>query len=478
MESESADALIREDSMRYKNFVVFTALALPALTHLSAVAQTCPDNVPHVTGTWTVLPYQMPINPISANLLPNGKVMIVAGSEADAYNNSGGADSYRAAVWDPSGSDESSVSVHNLTYDVFCSGTAALFDGRSLIVGGTAVASVYNSEGENRASIFNPVTNQFVQCQNMVDGRWYGTATELADGRIMAMSGLTQTGPTSRTVEIYDLQRAGAGWNPPTSVPFTPPLFPRLELLPGGTVFYTGHGASTSNANAWIFDPATGGWTQSATTNRNRRYGSSVLLPLLPPSYVPRVMNFGGGANANPATSSTDIIDLSVATPSYTAGPNMSTGRIEMNAVILPNGKVLAEGGSLNNEAPDTPGKTADLYDPVTNTMGSAGTAAFSRLYHSTALLLPDATVVSMGSNPGDRGTYEPAIEIYTPSYLYDSNDHLITTDRPRITGLSFSGPIHYGMPFSVSYTSTSPISSAVLIRPGSSTHAQTWNNV
>ena len=110
-------------------------------------------------------------------------------------------------------------------------------------------------------------------------------------------------------------------------------------------------------------------------------------------------MNFGG-EEMQTATSSTDIIDLSVATPSYTAGPNMSTGRIEMNAVILPNGKVLAEGGSVNNEAPDTPGKTADLYDPVTNTMGSAGTAAFSRLYHSTALLLPDATVVSMGSNP------------------------------------------------------------------------------
>ena len=150
----------------------------------------------------------------------------------------------------------------------------------------------------------------------------------------------------------------------------------------------------------------------------------------------------------------------------------MSTGRIQMNAVILPNGKVLAEGGSVNNEVPDTPGKTADLYDPVSNTMGSAGTAAYSRLYHSTALLLPDATVVSMGSNPGNRGSYEPAIEIYTPSYLYDANDHLITTDRPQITGLSFSGPIHYGMPFSVSYTSTSPISSAVLIRPGSATHA------
>ena len=129
-------------------------------------------------------------------------------------------------------------------------------------------------------------------------------------------------------------------------------------------------------------------------------------------------MNFGGGS---PATSSTDIIDLSAATPSYTAGPNMSTGRIQMNAVILPNGKILAEGGSVNNEAPDTPGKTADLYDPVSNTMGSAGTAAYSRLYHSTALLLPDATVLSMGSNPGNRGSYQPAIEIYTPSYLYDA---------------------------------------------------------
>src|SRR5262249_33471629 len=166
-QSRSRDALIRQHSMRYKNFVVFSALALPALTHLSAIAQTCPDNVPHITGTWTVLPYRMPINPISANLLPNGKVMIVAGSEADAYNNSPGADSYRGAVWDPSGTDETSISVHNLTYDVFCSGTAALFDGRSLIVGGTAAYVSGSYTGENRASIFNPVTNQYVQCQKI-----------------------------------------------------------------------------------------------------------------------------------------------------------------------------------------------------------------------------------------------------------------------------------------------------------------------
>src|SRR6202007_2257997 len=114
--------------------------------------------------------------------------------------------------------------------------------------------------------------------------------------------------------------------------------------------------------------------------------------PRLAPNYTQKVMNFGGG---NPATATTEIIDLSLASPSWTPGPNMSTGRIEMNAVILPNGKVLAEGGSLNNESPDPAGKRADLYDPVANSFSSGGTASYSRLYHSTALLLPDATVMS-----------------------------------------------------------------------------------
>ena len=148
--------------------LMFLVSAVAAvLTHLSALAQCTTNEFPHITGTWTVLPYQMPINPISAHLLPNGKVLIVAGSENDASNNSKGAESYRAAVWDPTGTNESSISVQNLTYDVFCSGTAALFDGRSLIVGGT---SDYSFTGENRASIFNPATSQYVQSQNMVVG--------------------------------------------------------------------------------------------------------------------------------------------------------------------------------------------------------------------------------------------------------------------------------------------------------------------
>ena len=54
-----------------------------------------------------------------------------------------------------------------------------------------------------------------------------------------------------------------------------------------------------------------------ATTNFSgtRSYGTSVLLPLSPSNgYASRVMIFGGG---NPATNTTEIIDLSAATPQW-----------------------------------------------------------------------------------------------------------------------------------------------------------------
>ncbi|HZJ54372.1 MAG TPA: fibronectin type III domain-containing protein [Myxococcaceae bacterium] len=452
--------------MRSRLIVAALALATGAAFPGVARAQSCPANVPHLTGEWMTLPYQMPLNPINATLLRSGQVLIVAGSENDARNNSEGSESYRSAVWDPTGTTQSSITVQQLTYDVFCSGTATLPDGRALVVGGT---NDYSFTGDNRASFYDPITNQWVQSQSMVEGRWYATATTLSDGRVMAFSGLRSTGGTTNTVEIFDLQNAGPGWLNPVAAPFTPPLYPRMTLLPNGRVFYSGQGSGGTNPTAWIFDPVPRTWTASTPITRNRSYGTSVLLSLLPPAYTPKVMNLGGGPN--PATNTTELIDLSAASPVWTPGPTMSTGRIQLDAVLLPNGKVLAFGGSVNNEAPDGPGKAADLYDPISNTFSSAGVASYSRLYHSAAGLLPDGRVYSIGSNPANRGTYLAAIEIYTPAYLFDSSDRLITTGRPNITGIS-AGRVGYGAPFSVTYTASSPISSAVLVRPGSVTHA------
>src|SRR5712692_2925187 len=170
-----------------------------------------------------------------------------------------------------------------------------------------------------------------------------------------------------------------------------------------------------------------------------------------------------GGGNSSTATDTTEIIDLSATTPAWQLGPRMSQPRIEMNAVILPNGKVLAVGGSATDEIASTASFNADLYDPVTNTFSSAGANAYPRLYHSLALLLPDATVWVAGGNP-QRGTYEPHMEIYSPPYLFNADGTLAT--RPAIVGTS-SSVIGYNGAFQVQTPDAANISSVVLMRNG-----------
>ena len=180
---------------------------------------------------------------------------------------------------------------------------------------------------------------------------------------------------------------------------------------------------------------------------------------------TPEVMIMGG---SNPATATTEIIDLGATTLQWRFGPNMSQARIEMNAVILPTGKVLALGGSVNDEDASTASLNADLYDPATSTFSSAGTSTYPRLYHSVAILLPDATVWVAGSNPAFDGIYEKHMEIYKPAYLFNSSGGLAT--RPSITSAPAS--VNWGDTFTVQTPDAATITSAVLVRPGSPTHA------
>jgi Domain of unknown function (DUF1929)/PKD domain len=426
--------------------LVLAVLAAFLLTHApSASAQV------NVQGQWQTLPNLMPINPVHAALLHNGKILIVSGSGNLPSNTN-----LQAAVFDPV---TKTLATQPVAWDMFCNGMVVLPDGRALINSGTLQYDPFH--GQLRSAIYDPATGQFTDVQNMAHGRWYPTVTNLADGTLMTFSGLDENGNTNSTVEIYTV---GSGWSPTYGSPFTPPLYPRMHLIPNGKVFYSG-----STTSSRYFDPVAHTWSSVvANTNYNgtRTYGTSVLLPLTPANnYKPMVMIFGGG---NPATNTTELIDLSAATPKWVFGPAMSQPRIEMNATILPNGKVIALGGSLNDEDTSTASLNADLYDPATNTFSSAGQNAYARLYHSNSLLLPDATVLFIGGNPA-RGTYESHIEVYSPAYLFNSDGSAAT--RPSITGVPSAG-IGYGSVFQVQTPDAANISSAVLVRPGAPTHA------
>jgi hypothetical protein len=404
-----------------------------------------------VQGQWQTLPNQMPINPVHAALLHNGKVLIVSGSGNLPTNTN-----LRAAIFDPT---TRTVTTQPVNWDMFCNGMLVLPDGRAFVNGGTLQYDPFH--GELRSAVYDPSTGQFTDLQTMAHGRWYPTVTSLKDGSLMTFSGLDEQGNTNSTVEIYTV---GSGWSIAYGSPFTPPLYPRMHLVPNGKVFYSG-----STTSSRYFDPVAHTWSGVVATTQfsgTRTYGTSVLLPLTPSSnYKPVVMIMGGG---DPATNTTELIDLSAASPHWTFGPSMSQPRIEMNATILPSGKVLALGGSLNDEDTGTASLNADLYDPVSNTFSSAGQNAYARLYHSNSLLLPDATVLVIGGNPA-RGTYEPNIEIYTPSYLFNSNGS--PAARPAIAGVP-SAAIGFGTSFQVQTPDAASIASVVLLRPGAPTHA------
>jgi len=419
-------------------------LSLLLSAHLcsSAMAQTA-------QGQWKTLPYLMPINPIHMALMNNGKVLIVAGSGNVPTNID-----YEAAVWDPR---TGTITTQPVGWDMFCNGMVVLPDGRVFINGGNLRYDPFL--GEVRSSAYDPTTGQFTDLESMAHGRWYPTVTTLGDGSVMTFSGLSEFGLTNTAVEIYTV---GSGWSPEYQSGWTPPLYPRMHLLPNGNVFVSGPAPVST-----MFNTTTKIWSPVASTKYSgtRTYGSSVLLPLTPADgYKPRVMIFGGG---DPATATTELIDLSVATPQWQYGPPMSQPRIEMNATILPNGKVLALGGSMNDEDATTASLNADLYDPDTNTFSSAGANAFPRLYHSNALLLPDATVWVTGGNP-QRGTYEQHMEIYSPAYLFNADGSLAT--RPTIAGTPAA--IGYGGGFQVQTADAANITSVVLMRPGAPTHA------
>jgi PKD repeat protein len=449
MYSPSKEVTLMSLKSPYKRLLTLRAVLL-ALTISSYL---CPSarGQAAAQGQWSTLPDLMPLNPVHMALMNNGKVLIVSGSGNLPSNTS-----LAAAVWDPS---TDAITTQPVAWDMFCNGMVILPDGRPFVVGGTLQYDPFF--GEQKTSAYDPASGAFTDLQSMAHGRWYPTALTLGDGTVMTFSGLTETGDTNTAVEIYT---PALGWSQEYVAPWTPPLYPRLHLLPNGTVFYSGSTTTSS-----IFDPSTHTWTTGvAQTNYSgtRTYGTSVLLPLTPQNgYKPIVMIMGGG---DPATATTEIIDLSASPLQWVMGPSMSQPRVEMNGTILPNGVVLALGGSANDEDGSTASFNTDLYDPASNTFSTGAANQFPRLYHSNSLLLPDATVLVAGSNPA-RGIYEQHDEIYSPPYLFNPDGSAAT--RPAIAGVT-PAALTYGGVFQLQTPDAADISSVVLMRPGASTHS------
>lgn len=428
-----------------------------------------PAPYPNRTGEWTTLGVTMPINPVHVALMHDGKVLVIAGSGNDPTNKD-----WQAIVWNPR--THATEKTILLTWDMFCNGMVILADGKPFVIGGTKQYDPPGWVGEKTTSIFDPATETFTDKATMTGGRWYPTGTLLGDGTVLTISGLdVRMGNDS--IDIY--HPSSDEWTHSGERLAGMPLYPRMTLLPTGEVFDSG-----SNWKTRTYTPSTGTWSEPIPTlfGKNREYGSTVLLPLTPAhKFAPRVMILGGGPDDDSkvacprllgskrirATDTTEIINLSATRWAWTAGPKMAAPRIQLNATLLPGGRVLVSGGSSIDECASTAVKAAELYDPETNTFSPAESMQFARLYHSNTLLLPDATVLAVGGNP-ERGDYEPRVEIYAPPYLFKSDGKRAT--QPVIA--TAATEVRYGASFDIQTPNAAAIRRIDLIRAGAVTHS------
>jgi hypothetical protein len=147
----------------------------------------------NVQGQWQTLPNLMPINPVHAVLLHNGKVLVVSGSGNLPSNTN-----FRAGVFDP---QTGTVTTQPVGWDMFCNGIVVLPDGRAFINSGTLQYDPFH--GELRSAVYDLATGAFTDVQNMAHGRWYPTVTILADGTVMTFSGLDENGSIIRGCTFF-----------------------------------------------------------------------------------------------------------------------------------------------------------------------------------------------------------------------------------------------------------------------------------
>jgi hypothetical protein len=418
-------------------------------------------------GSWQVNSKPMPVPAVHVALLHTGKVLLVAGSAANKPDFEAG--TFRTSVWDPETNTFSTVAT---PWDACCSGHAFLPDGRLLVAGGTtgypSAATNSNYAGSRRAFIFDPGTNRYTAAPDTAVARWYPTVVELGDGRLFTLGGFNENGVRTRNNEIFD----GTQWSdsepPPAGFP-TMPTYPALHLLRDGRLFYSGANVlGTGNTLPGIWDIGADTY-QPVLSLVDRGLRDESMSVLLPPAQDQRVMIMGGGRTdgSKRPTWSTAIVDLKNPAPQYVKGPRLEEKKIYPSAVILPDSTVLETGGAATSvKVGNNPVFSAQIFDPKTNTWTKAASSTVPRVYHSSALLLPDGRVATFGGNP--QGSFEMRIEIYTPAYL------LKDTPRPTIT----SGPTEmtYGGSYALGTTQSSALTSAVLVRPAAVTHSSDSN--
>jgi hypothetical protein len=329
----------------------------------------------------------------TATLLASGQVLVVGGETLTAGNM---VELASAEVFDPGSGSWSDVA----SMPTPGGGTATLLaDGRVLLTGGSV-------EPVATAEVFDPSTRAFTPASPMATIRFGHTATRLADGRVLVVGGSNGTQMLS-SAELYN---PSTGRFAATGSLVTERADHTATLLPDGRVLVDGgFNRSGSPHSAEIYDPKTGTFQLAASSlhdHSTRAVGLSDGRVLLAGSQ-PEVLDL---------TATTAIAEI----PSRSDRTFIPTGdpiedRFGHTATRLADGRVLIVGGQ---EVGGELLASAEIFDPKTGSFTATGsisvappeTVHLGSVPGHTILLLADGRVLMLG-----EAAYSWELEFYDP---------------------------------------------------------------
>jgi hypothetical protein len=400
-----------------------------------------------------------PLIAIHAVLLPDGRVMNYGTNERGQQ----GAELVYD-VWDPK--QGTNIGAHTVlpnttSTDIFCGAQSVIAgSGEVLITGGDKAINGQQHFSDQATAIFNSSTNQIRPDAPMLYARWYPTIVALSTGEMLVLGGREDQLPDV-PVPIPEVFTQNLGWRTLWGATSDAAFgsikkawwYPRAVQAPNGKVFVLGH-----DGKMFYLDPAGNGAITELTQQT------------LPSTYaMPSVMFAPGRVLAVRSDQNVVIVDLNGPEPAIAPTANISQKRVWASGTVLADGKVLLTGGSAVPNQLTGVAYAAEIWDPATGQWTLGANAANPRLYHSTALLLPDGSVLTAGGGaPGPVKNLNA--EIYYPGYLYDGSGQ--PAARPSLVAAPGVVRLHLNQQFPATVGSADPISRVTLVRTGSVTHS------
>ena len=443
--------------------------SLPTVAALP-IATLTPPPIEINVGRWSA-PFVIPVVGINAVMLNTGNVMFWSYDPVD-YHNPANSNNGVGYIWNPT---------TRLGYNIpppenlFCAGQTIMADGRVYVAGGnlrypdaTVPAGQTGWRGTLTNYTFNPTTETQARQPDMIRGRWYPTVTQLADNTALIASGIDETGSNAlnNAIELFtpDPNIDGIGTVRVVSTHGSSGVYPSQFLLPSGRMMQAGPNADSSSQ----IDPATWNWTNLPRMNSNH-YNLANGISYTDASTLPnrQLIMMAGGHDGIAAQSNNEWIDGMNPLSGWQTYPPWLQPRHNGNTVLLPDGTMLTVGGNSGAYGYENALLEAELYsNPAGDASGTWQTMAphsIQAAYHSSAILLPDATVLLSQDDMDSSAAaaFQHKAQVFSPPYLFKGA-------QPQIVSAPTS--LGYGQSFIVS-TNRDGMRSATLVAPSAVTH-------